>query len=69
MTWKCFSNQVGKYSNLLYTGSNLQKSTQQHHSEIYLTAFRNTIHYSVQKRKNSDMIVLGGGSEIKEHNI
>lgn len=61
MTWKYFSNQGSKYSNLLYTDRYIQKSTQHQHSEIYLTTFRNKIHYSMQKRKNSDIIVFWGG--------
>ena len=62
MTWKCISNQAGKYSNLLYTGEFLQKSTKYQHSEIYLTTFRNKIHYSMQRSKNSDIIVFWGGA-------
>ncbi len=62
MTWKCFSNQISKYSNLSNSGINLQKSTQQQHSEIYLTTFRNKINYSMQKSKKSDIIVFWVGS-------
>ncbi len=70
MTWKCFSNQASKYSNLLCADGYVQKSTQDQHSEIYLTTFRNNIHYSMQKRKNSDIIVFWGGcSRSKEHKI
>ncbi|MFH1092684.1 MAG: hypothetical protein V1739_00855 [Candidatus Omnitrophota bacterium] len=66
MTWKCFSNQTGKYLNLLYTEETVQKSAQQQYSENYLTSFRNKIRYSMQKSKNSDILVFwGGGSRGK----
>ena len=61
MTWKCFSNQHSKFLNLLHTGITPQKSAHQRHSEIYLTTFRNEIHYLAQKSKNSDIIVFWGG--------
>lgn len=61
MTWKCFSNHASEYSNLCYTGGCLQKSTYHQHSDIYLTTFRNKIHYAKRKRKNADIIVFWGG--------
>lgn len=61
MTWKCISNQASKHPNFLHASGNLQKTTQQQHSYVYLTTFRNKINYSMQKRNNSDIIVFWGG--------
>ncbi len=63
MTRKCFSNPSSKYANLLHSERYTQDSIhQQQHSEIYLTTFRNKIHYSMHRRKNSDIIVFWGGA-------